>query len=329
MRVVRPSSQNVSHFPLAQSAQGYNPPLKNPRPIAGGFVQMQAFAKINLFLDVVGKREDGYHNIVSVMQSVDLCDDLLISAIPEGIQLSCDNPALPTDEKNLIVKAAKALISEFAIPHGFRIELTKRIPLGAGLAGGSSDCAATLHGINKLCGLNIPFPRLLEIGKSLGADVPFCLTGGTALTEGIGEKITPLQAHPSCFILIVCPKIHVSTGEIFSRLSAYETASPKKILNAISKKNLQQISTSFYNIFTPITSALHTEISDLIFQLKKLGAMNAEMSGTGSSVFAYFNNEKSALNALDIFRNELSAHNALNILKSTKEVFLCKPQNNS
>jgi len=278
---------------------------------------VNAYAKINLFLDVAGKRADGYHDIVSVMQSVDLCDDLMIEALPgeSGVQLFCNDPQLPTDETNLIVKAANALIREFDIPCGFKIKLNKRIPLGAGLAGGSSDCAATLHGINKLCNLNIPFTRLLEIGKSLGADVPFCLTNGTALTEGIGEKITLLPTHPPCFIVIVCPGVHVSTGEIFSRLVSFSTACVNPMLNAISKKNLQQLSTLFYNIFTPITTEIHPEIFDLIAELKTLSALGAEMTGTGSSVFAYFNNEQSALKAF-------------HIMKLKNKVFLCKVVDN-
>jgi 4-diphosphocytidyl-2-C-methyl-D-erythritol kinase len=272
---------------------------------------MQAFAKINLFLDVVRRRPDGYHDIVSVMQSVSLCDDLRIEWLPgenSRVQLFCDEPGLAVDESNLVVRAAMVLIREYGICGEFRIFLTKRVPLGAGLAGGSSDCAATLHGINKLCNLNIPFTRLLEIGKSLGADVPFCLTGGTALTEGIGEKITPLTPHPPCFILIVCPKIHISTAEIFAQLG---TLSPNPAisdtLHAISKKNLQQIATSFYNIFTPLSSATHPTIPSIINQLLSLGALGAQMSGTGSAVYAYFQSKNTANKALSIMK---SKHNA-------------------
>jgi len=311
VRVVRRSSQNANQS---------TPFFENPRPPAGGFVKVQAFAKINLFLDVTGKRTDGYHNIVSVMQSVSLCDDLTITIAPNTreVQLFCDTQGLPTDDSNLIVKAANVLIREFDIPHGFKIELTKRIPVGAGLAGGSSNCAATLRGINRLCNLNIPLPRLLEIGKALGADVPFCLTGGTALTEGIGEKITPLTPHPPCFIVIANPNIHISTAEIFSRLGGAfgdgDEKSTAQILSAILKKDLQQIATSFYNIFTPFTSAIHPAIHALISQLKSIGALNAEMTGTGSSVFAYFSNED-------------SAQKAFTIMKQQNTAFLCKPKN--
>lgn len=303
---------------------------------------MKAFAKINLFLDVLGKREDGYHNIFSVMQSVDLCDELIISTDNTDelhtplhvrleavnsfqcdgnggrVQLLCDNAKLPIDENNLIIKAAKALIRDFNSPQNLKIDLTKRIPLGAGLAGGSSDCAATLLGINKLLNLNIPFEKLLEIGKSLGADVPFCLTGGTAAVEGIGEKVTPLTPHPSCFFIISCPDIHVSTTEIFSKLGKIENFNRERqekrqsIIDAIANKKFAQIAKSFYNVFTPITMGIHPEIFVLINEFLKLGALGAEMSGTGSSVFACFDNEKSAQKAFD------------RVKKITKNTFLCK-----
>jgi 4-diphosphocytidyl-2-C-methyl-D-erythritol kinase len=315
---VRRSSQNANkQSPPMLCASGYKSPLQNPRSLAGGFVKTEAFAKINLFLDVVGKRDDGFHDIVSVMLAVDLCDELIFEKCDKNGEIffssNVDDENFPTDEKNLVVKAAGILMREFDIREGIKINLTKRIPIGAGLAGGSSDCAATLLGINELFGLNIPFAKLLQIGKSLGADVPFCLTGGMALTEGIGEKITPLPPHPQCHIVIACPQIHVSTAEIFSQIGAMKNESHEKILSAIYEKNLYEISSSFYNIFTPITSNLHPEISILISELKKLGALNAEMSGTGSSVYAFFEDGKIAETALN------------KIKKYTEKVFLVRP----
>jgi 4-diphosphocytidyl-2-C-methyl-D-erythritol kinase len=213
------------------------------------------------------------------------------------------------------VKAAKFLIKEYDLPRGIKIELTKRIPVGAGLAGGSSNCAAALLGINELFNLKIPLERLIEIGKSLGADVPFCLTGGTAAVEGIGEKITPLPPHPPCCIVIACPNIHVSTAETFKQLDEknFTKSSPEEILSGFSKSNLKKISSSVYNIFTPVTSALYPQIADLIAQFKHVGALGADMSGTGASVFAYFKDEKTASAALNIMKN------------SVDEIFICKP----
>ncbi|MCL1846297.1 MAG: 4-(cytidine 5'-diphospho)-2-C-methyl-D-erythritol kinase [Defluviitaleaceae bacterium] len=293
--------------PTRAKARDFKSPLRNPRSPAGGFVKLQAFAKINLFLDVVAKRSDGYHDIFSVMQSVSLSDEIELRRVggSRKVRLVCDEPTLPTDGRNLVVKAADALIRECGIFEGIDIFLTKRIPSGAGLAGGSSDCAATLLGINELFNLNISLRRLLEIGKSLGADVPFCLTGGTAITEGIGEKITPIRPCPPCCIVVATPEIHISTPEIFSRLDAgnfNNVPAREKFLFALneknnSKKNISQIANSLYNVFTPITAALYPEIFDLIAQLKGLGAEGAEMSGTGSAVFAVFADKNAAESA--------------------------------
>ncbi|MCL1884872.1 MAG: 4-(cytidine 5'-diphospho)-2-C-methyl-D-erythritol kinase [Defluviitaleaceae bacterium] len=294
----------------------------NPRFSTGGFVKVQAVAKINLFLDVLGKRSDGYHDLFSIMQAVDLCDELLISLGSEKTSetavchLVCDLEGLPADGENLVVKAGNLLIREYGIMQNLNIELTKRIPVGAGLAGGSSDCAAALLGINELLDLSIPFDKLLEIGKSLGADVPFCLYANagyrkgllrTAITEGIGEKISPLPPHPPCFIVIACPNIHVSTAEIFShyKLSHASTEKRQNIVNAFNNSDITKIAKNLYNTFTPITSHLHPEISELIANFLDAGAMGAEMSGTGSSVFAYFDSEKLAEKALNILRHQL------------------------
>jgi len=337
----------------SQNANNCQSPLSR----AGGFVKVQAFAKINLFLDVVGKKNDGYHDIFSLMQTVSLCDELIISfAAKNFFEFSCDVPNL-SDENNLVVRAAKILIREYDLPRGISIALKKKIPVGAGLAGGSSDCAATLLGINNLFGLNIPREKLASIGKSLGADVPFCLAGGTAIVEGIGEKITPLPPHPPCFIVIAVPKIFVSTAEIFKNLDAasrsfaesprqknqlheknFARENQKKIISAFSQKNFSrsfeespqqknhekilralsqnspgEIAASFYNVFTPITSSMHPQISDLIARFETLGALGAQMSGTGPSVFAYFDEKKTAETAFDILKNSL------------EHVFLCTP----
>ncbi|MCL2378464.1 MAG: 4-(cytidine 5'-diphospho)-2-C-methyl-D-erythritol kinase [Defluviitaleaceae bacterium] len=219
-------------------------------------MQIRAFSKINLLLEVVKKRQDGYHELVSVMQSLALSDTVTISMannseISHAIELVCNNPNLPTDDRNLVTRAAKYMIQEYNIRQPIKIQLEKRIPIAAGLAGGSSDCAAALLGINKLFDLGIPLysakqasqtvasycpskaqiqnkaASLMEIGKQFGADVPFCLManaaaegGATALAEGIGEKLTPLAPHPNVWVVLVCPGIPVSTADIFSRYNA-------------------------------------------------------------------------------------------------------------
>ena len=272
---------------------------------AGGFVQINAYAKINLFLDVLGKRPDGYHDIASVMQNLCLCDELTFhTSDGEGVLLeleSCDIPQdVPLDESNLIIKAAKRLAREYKINKKIIVRLRKRIPMGAGLGGGSSDCAATLHGLNKLFALNIPLHKLMEIGRELGADVPFCLHGGTVLAHGIGEKLTPLPPHPPCHVVLACPDIHVSTAEVFKILNSSANFSAQQaFLKAYATGDVSPISRAFYNVFTPVTSKMHPEIAELIAAFKKLGALGSSMTGTGSAVFAYFENENGAINARD------------------------------
>ena len=190
-------------------------------------VIMKAWAKINLTLDVIGRRSDGYHDLASVMQSISLHDTLSINKTDHlGIEIKTDCPDLATDESNLIYKAAKSILVAYDVQCGISIELQKKIPIAAGLGGGSSNCAATLHGINTLLNLGISQKELLETGQKLGADVPFCLMssakhfgGGTALAEGIGENLTPLPSHPDVWIVLAHLPILVSTPEIFSRWS--------------------------------------------------------------------------------------------------------------
>jgi len=286
-------------------------PYQSPWPVAGGFVQVRAHAKINLYLDVLGKRTNGYHDIISVMQSLDLCDELTICKGEgfNGVKLVCNDPTLPTDESNLIVKAANLLIREYHINQPIYIELTKKIPVGAGLAGGSSDCAATLKGINTLFELDIPLRKILQFGGTLGADVPFCIMGGTALAEGIGEILTPLPAHPSCYILLVCPNIHVSTADVYNRLDAVKNRSIgqdklNRMTTGLKTKDIQGISRALFNTFTQVTTQMHPEISQIIHALESFGALGAAMSGTGSAVFAYFEDKNKAQVAYDKFKNE-------------------------
>ena len=317
VRVVRHSSANAN--PQMQSLQGSQSlwrkhalracltescdavfyGIRNPQLSAGGFVPIRAFAKINLFLDVVGKRHDGYHHLVSVMQSLEMCDDLEFYACEESIisfEVSGAADDFPLDDSNLILRAAQFLIDAYNIRQGVKIKLQKRIPMGAGLGGGSSDCAATLHGLNNLFGLDIPLPQLIDIGQKFGADVPFCLMGGTALAQGIGEQLTPLSPHPPCYIVLACPDIHVSTGEMFRRLdlSVEHRIDHNSFIAAYKTGKISTIAESFYNIFTPITSTIHPKIAELIAALNKLGAINASMTGTGSTVFGYFENENDA-----------------------------------
>jgi len=281
----------------------------NPRPRAGGFVQMEAFSKINLILHVLRKRHDGYHELCSVMQALRLHDTVTIRVddfdrSDIGFKLTCSDPALPTGDSNLVTRAAKYMMQEYGIAQPVRIHLEKRIPVAAGLAGGSSDCAATILGLNNLFSLNIPLhstqqTSLMEIGRRFGADVPFCLIGGTALAEGIGEILTPLSPHPHCWVVLACLDIPVSTADIFGRfkIAARTTDNLPAMINALDNGDLQQIAANFSNDLTWVTANMHPEIQHIINEINNQGALGAAMSGSGPSVFGYFNSKETAVKA--------------------------------
>jgi 4-diphosphocytidyl-2-C-methyl-D-erythritol kinase len=282
--------------------------------MAGGFVKIQAFSKINLILEVLERRTDDYHTIRSVMQSLDLFDTLTIrNETPAGdkplLHITCDDPALPTDERNLVFRSAKYMMEAYGIEQSISIHIEKRIPVAAGLGGGSSDCAAALVGMNRLLGLNQRVGELREIGLTFGADVPFCVTGGTMLAEGIGEILTELTPHPPCWIVLACLPVPVSTAEVFGKCKAGGTCG-----QIDQKLSCTHGLYKLKNDLTPITAAMHPEIGQLINQMKRLGAVDASMSGSGPSVFGYF-------------KSETSAHAAEHTLKKTiKSVYITRPE---
>ncbi|MCL2364839.1 MAG: 4-(cytidine 5'-diphospho)-2-C-methyl-D-erythritol kinase [Defluviitaleaceae bacterium] len=270
---------------------------------------MQAFSKINLYLEVLEKRSDGYHNLSTVMQSLGLCDLITLSTEVANacralkLQLTCDDPHLPVDKRNLVYRAADYILKRYKINVPVSIKIEKNIPIAAGLGGGSSDCAATLVGLNKLFSLGLTADELCEIGLTFGADVPFCIRGGTQLAEGVGERLTILPPHPTCWIVLARVPVEVSTANIFSKIRLDRTRaeqSDKNVIttkNAIAAGNVAQIAGAFYNRLTGITAAAHPEVNELIMKIKTLGAINAAMSGSGPTVFGYFNNEDTAKNA--------------------------------
>jgi len=271
--------------------------VRFPTNAPGGFVEVDAFAKINLFLDVVGKRDYGYHEIESVMQRIELHDSLTITQAGSGVELVCNDLTLPVDDSNLVMKAAKFFLREYKLSHPVRIELTKRVPMGAGLGGGSSDAAATLLGLNELFGLGVTVDKLAEMGTKLGADVPFCVLANSgvsaAIATGIGEKLQPLHCTQNYSIVLACPNIHVSTAEIFSMVKIQLVGNSDQLKNfaAIYETgDATKIAKNFYNFFTDITGSRHPLVLELIGALRNEGAMGAEMTGTGSTVFGVFEN---------------------------------------
>jgi 4-diphosphocytidyl-2-C-methyl-D-erythritol kinase len=253
-------------------------------------------------LEVLERRTDGYHNLRSVMQSLDLHDTITIGIGASEqknplLQLTCDNPALPTDERNLVYRAAKYMMEACSIKQNISVHIEKRIPVAAGLGGGSSDCAAALVGMSGHFCRNQSVEELRTVGLKFGADVPFCITGGTMSAEGVGEILTELPPHPPCWIVLACPPVSVSTAAVFAKSDLINKNNPPNFIamqNAIKTQDIKGIAASLGNMLTPITTRMHPEINGIINQMKKLGALNAAMSGSGPSVFGYFENKADA-----------------------------------
>ena len=264
-------------------------------------IKLKALAKINLGLDVLGRRENGYHDVRMVMQSIYLYDNVTIEKTEEpGIKLVTNLHFLPVDDKNIAYKAAKMLIDEFGIQEGVSITLDKHIPVAAGLAGGSSNAAAVLVGMNKIFKLGLSQQELMERGVKLGADVPYCIMRGTVLAEGIGEILTPLKPMQKCYILIAKPPINVSTKVVYEKLDAYEIETHPDIdgiLEGIEEENLEKIASSMGNVLELVTIDDYPIIEDIKNTMKEEGALNAMMSGSGPTVFGIFSNKQSGLRA--------------------------------
>lgn len=255
----------------------------------------KAPAKINLSLDVLHKREDGYHEVEMVMTMVDLADRIEMQELPrDTIIISSQAGYIPLDEKNLAFQAARLIKDRYDVKQGVYIHLDKKIPVAAGLAGGSSDAAATLRGLNRLWKLNIPVKELQELGAELGSDVPFCVTGGTAVARGRGEKLEPIASPPQCWVVLAKPPINVSTSEIYGKLNAREIKhhpSTKVILDSIRDKQFDQLCDGMGNVLEEVTLELYPEVRHLKECMQKLGADGVLMSGSGPTVFGLVSKE--------------------------------------
>lgn len=261
-------------------------------------MKLRAYAKINLGLDVLRRREDGYHEVRMIMQTIQMYDQLdMIKTDEPGIHLTTNLSFIPTDESNLVYKAAKLLMDRYQITKGVKIHLNKVIPVAAGMAGGSSDAAATLVGLNKLFELGLTKEQLMELGVQIGADVPYCVMRGTALAEGIGEKLTPLAPAPDCYILIGKPAISVSTPFVYKNLKLNEeTVHPDidGMIQAIEKQDLYGITARMGNVLESVTIGAFPEIEAIKNHMKEHGAVNAMMSGSGPTVFGIFDSKEKA-----------------------------------
>lgn len=264
-------------------------------------IELKALAKINLGLDVLGRRENGYHDVRMIMQSVYLYDDVKIERkTTPGIELSSNLYFLPSDEGNIAYKAAQILIEEFGIEEGVRITLNKHIPVAAGLAGGSSNAAAVLFGMNRLFGLGLSQKALMERGVKLGADVPYCIMRGTVLAEGIGEELKILPSMPKCTVLIAKPPISVSTKAVYEKLDSSEITDHPDIdglMEALEQGSLRGVASRMGNVLEDVTIRMHPVIEEIKKTMKDCGALNAMMSGSGPTVFGLFENKMAARNA--------------------------------
>lgn len=255
----------------------------------------KAPAKINLMLDVLHKRSDGYHEVEMIMTMVDLADRLEMSELPrDTIIISSQAGYIPLDEKNLAFKAAKLIKERYHVTKGVYIHLDKKIPVAAGLAGGSSDAAATLRGLNRLWGLNIPYEELMELGAELGSDVPFCISGGTALATGRGEILTEIASPPQCWVVLAKLPINVSTADVYGRLRSTEIKqhpSAKAMIEAIESKSFHNVCCELGNVLEEVTLQMYPEVAHLKETMQKLGADGVLMSGSGPTVFGLVSKE--------------------------------------
>ena len=291
---------------------------------------LKAYGKINLGLDVLKKREEGYHEVCMIMQTVGLYDkiDLYLKETP-GITVQTNLYYLPVNENNLVYKAAKLLMDEFHINHGVTIHLKKFIPVSAGMAGGSSDAAAVLFGVNKMFNLGLSMEALMERGVKIGADVPYCVMRGTALSEGIGEILTPLPPIPQCQVLIAKPGISVSTKFVYEHLDAASLRPSDHpdidgMIAAIRKRDIYGAASLLGNVLETVTIPEYPVIAEIKDRLKSLGAVNALMSGSGPTVFGIFTSPKAAEEAYEEMRYGKSANLAKSVyltnFYNTKEV---------
>lgn len=261
-------------------------------------LELKALAKINLGLDVLGVRDNGYHDVRMVMQTIYLYDNVTIQKSEEpGIRLKTNLQFLPIDDKNIAYKAAKLLMDEFQIQEGVEITLEKRIPVAAGLAGGSSNAAAVLVGMNRLFDLKLKEQELMDRGVQLGADVPYCIMRGTVLAEGIGEILTLLQPLPKCYVLVAKPPISVSTKMVYEKLDSHEIEEHPDIdgiLAGLEKGDLGKIADSMGNVLERVTIEEYPIIEEIKNLMKAGGALNAMMSGSGPTVFGIFEDKSVA-----------------------------------
>lgn len=258
-------------------------------------VYEKAPAKINLMLDVLRKREDGYHEVEMIMTMVDLADRLEMEELSRNtIIISSQAGYIPLDEKNLAFQAAKLIKERYKVDKGVYIHLDKKIPVAAGLAGGSSDAAAALRGLNRLWGLRIPLDELSRLGAELGSDVPFCVTGGTAIARGRGEALEHISPPPQCWVVLAKPPINVSTADVYGRFRLSQVdkhPSTEAMAAELAAGSFPGMCQQLGNVLESVTLKLYPEVEQLKESMRKLGADGVLMSGSGPTVFGLVSRE--------------------------------------
>ncbi|MCQ2530482.1 MAG: 4-(cytidine 5'-diphospho)-2-C-methyl-D-erythritol kinase [Lachnospiraceae bacterium] len=267
----------------------------------------KAYGKVNIGLDVTGRRDDGYHLVKMILQTVDLYDEICVRKQEEGITVQTNKPFLPTDERNLAYKAAKMLMDAYDIPGGVRIDIGKNIPIAAGMAGGSTDAAAVLKLMNEIFELEIDSEEMDRLAVKLGADVPFCLRKGTYLAEGIGEELTKLPDMPHCYLAIINPHFGISTKWSYEQLD--KTPDIKhpdidQIISAMGAQDLERVSLEMGNVLERAALGKYPQIQEIKDKLKSAGALGTLMSGSGPTVFGIFAEEEECNQGLELFKGE-------------------------
>lgn len=265
-------------------------------------MKIKAYAKINIALDVVGKREDGYHLLKMIMQTVDLYDVIEITKTSSDIKLKCNKPYVPTDERNLAYKAAKLFKEAYKINDGVSINLTKNIPVSAGMAGGSTDAAGVLKLMNRLFNINASDDELRALGLKLGADVPYCINGGTALCEGIGEEITQLKPFKDKILVIIKPPFGVSTKDVYKAFDLSKVVFHPRtddIIRAMENDDIHFVANNMKNLLENVTLRKHKVIVNIKEAVRSYEALGTMMSGSGPTVFAFFDDMLKAQNCYD------------------------------
>ena len=265
-------------------------------------MKIRSYAKINIGLDVIRRLDNGYHEVRMIMQSLRLCDELIVERTDDpGIVITADDPSLPVNEDNLIHKAAKLLIDEFDLPGGLDVKLSKNIPIAAGLAGGSGNAAAVMKAVNELFDLGLSVEDLKKRGVKIGADVPFCIMGGCAISEGIGEVLTPIPSIPQCSVLLAKPSVGVSTAYVYNNLKLDEVDHPDidAVIAGIKAGDLRQITDNMGNVLETVTGRQYPIIGRIEQTMKECGALGAMMSGSGPTVFGIFDTPEAAAVACD------------------------------